>query len=139
MRAADIEDLDAVKELWRAWLAESPLPHGGEQVAMDLQCQLFTQVVARVRGGVCLVQPGDAVLLWAGMGGPELHGFGVYVRPELRRTGLGSQLLKAGLAAAKAQGFHRVLVSPYVDNTKSQRWLERAGFSPVQVVMGREV
>lgn len=139
MRKADIEDLDAIKELWKAWLTENPLPHGGEQAAMALQCQLFTQVVAGVRRGVCLIQPGDAVLLWVSLGGDELHGYGVYVRPELRRTGLGSQLLKAGLTAAKALGCTRVLVSPYADNTRSQRWLERAGFEPVQVVMGREI
>ena len=138
IRRMETCDLAAVVELWRAWLEEDPIP-GRSPGDLLLEHQtLARRIVARTQPGVALYSSEGAVLLWAGQA-RDLHGFGVYVTPKMRGTGLGTRMLEEGCKQAQLQGFDRVLVSPYTRKPGTQIWLGKAGFTPVQLVMERKL
>lgn len=139
IRRADLLDLPGVASMWRAWWDEFPVPYRTRAAILNEQAQLFERIVKGERLGVCLVEPSQGVLLWVAQGGEELHGYGVYVRPQFRGQGLGRGLMNQGLQIAKSMGFKRVLVAPYVSNTLTLDWTVREGWKPLQLVKVKEL
>jgi ribosomal protein S18 acetylase RimI-like enzyme len=55
----------------------------------------------------------------------------IYVLPDRQRSGVGTQLLEAGLAAFAQQGVTRLTVSVERDNVVGRRFYARMGFAEV--------
>jgi ribosomal protein S18 acetylase RimI-like enzyme len=58
----------------------------------------------------------------------------IYVLPERQRSGIGTQLLDAGLVALAQEDVRRLTVSVERDNTVGRRFYERMGFAEVREV-----
>jgi ribosomal protein S18 acetylase RimI-like enzyme len=56
----------------------------------------------------------------------------IYVLPDRERSGVGTQLLEAGLAAFGQQGVTRLTVSVERDNAIGRRFYRRMGFAEVR-------
>jgi ribosomal protein S18 acetylase RimI-like enzyme len=56
----------------------------------------------------------------------------IYVLPDRQRSGVGAQLLEAGLAAFGAQGARDLTVSVERDNAVGRRFYRRTGFTEVR-------
>lgn len=59
--------------------------------------------------------------------------FRIAVKPERRRGGLGSRLLRAGMVWATAAGAKRMLLEVRTGNTAAERLYQEFGFEPVTV------
>jgi ribosomal protein S18 acetylase RimI-like enzyme len=53
---------------------------------------------------------------------------GIYLLPEYRGTGIGSELMKWGLAELKKRNFTRVTLWVLEDNISARRFYEKIGF-----------
>ena len=71
--------------------------------------------------------------------GPAGALYDIVVDPAHRGGGIGRQLLEAALAALKAGGAPRVLLSTAEGNTAAQRLFLSAGFRPTMREMAREL
>ena len=71
--------------------------------------------------------------------GPAGVLYDIVVDPNHRGHGVGRLLLEAILAALKARGAPRVVVSTAERNEAAQRLLARAGFRPTMIEMTREL
>jgi len=138
VRPAELGDVPWIRKLWADWLQEAPLPFGDEDEVAVGQDHLLRAVITGETPGLALVVPEDAVLLWAGPP-PNLHGFGVFVAAGARRRGLGTLLTAEACRLAKAAGYRRVIVAPYVNNVLSIAWLRGDGFAPLQTVLVKEL
>ena len=101
--------------------------------------------------GMAATQAGDPTLmatvgdtrigwtLWAGLPGDfdrtvrVCHGFGTYVAPAFRRTGVASALRRAAGACARARGYGKVIGTAF--HEAGQRSVEAVGF----VATGRQM
>lgn len=61
----------------------------------------------------------------------------VMVDPEVRRAGVGLELMRALLAALEARGATRVVLSTMVQNEAAQRLFAACGFRPTMLEMTR--
>jgi GNAT superfamily N-acetyltransferase len=59
----------------------------------------------------------------------------MYVRPQYRDSGLGSELVQRFLAWARDHGAQRVSVTAYAGNIAAMRFYQRQGFTPHEVVL----
>jgi ribosomal protein S18 acetylase RimI-like enzyme len=75
---------------------------------------------------------------WMMLRGPAGVIYDVAVDPAARRQGVGEALLEAALAALKALGAPRVLLSSAAPNQAAQRLFARKGFAPTMIEMTRE-
>jgi ribosomal protein S18 acetylase RimI-like enzyme len=71
--------------------------------------------------------------------GPAGVLYDIVVDPAHRRNGVGRMLLDATLAALKARGAPRVVLSTAERNTAAQRLFDRAGFRRTMIEMTREL
>ena len=71
--------------------------------------------------------------------GPAGALYDVIVDPAHRRHGIGRQLLDAAIAALRAKGAPRVILSTAEKNEPAQRLFEHAGFRRTMIEMTREL
>ena len=71
--------------------------------------------------------------------GPAGVVYDIVVDPAHRRQGVGRMLLDAALAALKARGAPRVVLSTAERNDSAQRLFDRAGFRRTMIEMTREL
>ena len=71
--------------------------------------------------------------------GPAGVLYDIVVDPAHRRQGVGRMLLDATLAALKARGAPRVVLSTAERNSDAQRLFDRAGFRRTMIEMTREL
>jgi ribosomal protein S18 acetylase RimI-like enzyme len=71
--------------------------------------------------------------------GPAGVLYDILVDPAHRRHGVGRMLLDATIAALKARGAPRVVLSTAEKNESAQRLFTRAGFRPTMIEMTREL
>jgi len=140
IREATADDLEFCVDLWREWWDEAPMPRWTWESLLAVQQATFEGVTRGLCPGVALVELDGGVLLWADLQRSNvLHGFGVYVRPELRGRNIGTRLALEGIRLGRQRGFERILVSPYAGNVVSRKWLASLGFLELQVVLGKEL
>jgi GNAT superfamily N-acetyltransferase len=102
----------------------------------------FSDAMARSDGAALWVAERDGAV--AGAIGMTGEGGGVarlrwfIVDPGARRTGVGSRLLDAALAWARAQGFASVMLFTFGDLVDAARLYRRAGFAKVGERVGTE-
>lgn len=131
IRLAVEEDLEDFLALWMEFLIDRE-KNGGDFVANDKALRYFETIfnlyVTGERKGVCLIAGSESsiqryygkgrmgVTLW-GEGpadyidfarGPVAMGWGVYVRPEFRRTGLSLAMRELAADELRRLGFRRV-------------------------------
>lgn len=134
VRAAAAEDAEAICSIYNAALAERGSTFETEpRAAGD-----FEGRISDARFPLLVADAGQAIVGWAGLSPystrPCYAGIGecsVYVAIEARGRGVGTSLTKALAAAARGNGFHKLLGKLFTDNTASIRLVERCGFSPV--------
>jgi GNAT superfamily N-acetyltransferase len=63
----------------------------------------------------------------------------VVVRAEARGLGLGSALIHAAEAEARAQGVHEVALDTWAFNEDARQFFQAAGFEPEKIVMRKEI
>ena len=71
--------------------------------------------------------------------GPAGVLYDIVVDPAHRRNGVGRMLLDATLAALRARGAPRVVLSTAERNTAAQHLFDRAGFRRTMIEMTREL
>lgn len=139
VRPAQPSDLDALVDLCLEARAEAGV---GAQLCSDDRGRLRTQlsVLGDVEGGRVLVATCDgapAGLLLCRLVGPGpftdavvLGLEAVFVRPGLRRRGIGHALLQAAASWAEEAGASEVYAAPLPGARGVQRFLARLGFAP---------
>ena len=123
LRLATLADLDAVNAVIEHAVMTWNLPERVKRLTLpsyryqphDLN-HLQLMVAERAGAGIVGVaawEPANARDLPAGKTGLLLHG--LYVDPDRQHQGIGRQLLAAGVAAAREQGYNGVLVKAQAD------------------------
>lgn len=138
IRHATIRDLPFALRCWADSLDESPIPYRKAEEVLAFQTHLFVRVVSGEQKGGCLIAEDAGLIIGAG-DPPALFDYGVFLLPECRDSGVGSALLAASEQWAKENGYTRMIGSPLIRNKGSRRWLQRAGYKPLQVVMVKEI
>lgn len=138
IRYAHMTDLPFFIECWEAGWQERPIPFRTLEEMLAVQSVLFTRIVRAEQNGVVLIEPEAAIVMAAGEP-PVLWDYGAFVVESHRRDGIGSMLLDCAEKWAKANGFSRIIAAPYADNEGSRKWLERAGWKPMQLVLVKEI
>lgn len=154
VRSARPEDAEAMGRLGALLVSEhhrfdpkrfiAPLPQLQERYGEFLASQIVRPEM------VVLVAERDGVLVGYSYGGMEgndymaLRGpagviYDLIVEPTERRTGVGSALMDATIAALRSLGAPRVLLFTAEKNKIAQAMFERAGFRRTMVEMTREL
>ena len=133
VRAARADDAEAVAAIYNAAIRErtstfqtrerEPVEIAGRIAS----AAVFLVVEANGRvAGFAATSPYSEVEAYAGIAECS-----VYVNPELRGRGLGTELLNALAAEAGRAGFHKLLGKLFDNNEASMRLLARCGFRVV--------
>jgi ribosomal protein S18 acetylase RimI-like enzyme len=131
IRAAGIEDADAVARLLRDFNAEYDDPAPGQE-----------QMAERIR---VLLEHGDTIILVAGeppcalsltrfrpgLWSPKLESYlaELYVVPDRRGQGIGRALMEETMAMARAQGADTMELGTGEDDVSARRLYESLGFT----------
>lgn len=147
---ATLEDLDRIVELWVA-LAEEQRRHGSQLTAEPNRDLMREALAQHVVGHTCLVaREGDGAP-------PPIVGFvsfdverdgldrdvergviqNLYVVPEARNQGLGSDLLDAAEDALMAAGADRIVLEAMAANEAAREFYEARGYEPHRVTYER--
>lgn len=136
VREASVDDCVAICAIYNQAIAERGSTFETEpRLAED-----FHTRVGAARFPLLVAESGSSVIGWAGLSSyserPCYAGIGecsVYVAPEARGQGVGTELAEALAADAEQRGFHKLLGKLITDNTASIRLCERCGFDSVGV------
>jgi ribosomal protein S18 acetylase RimI-like enzyme len=137
VRRAAEEDEAAIRALWEAFEAELPEPEGFTPSTWEDE---WPTVRANMReGGVYLAAEGDEPvgLLDASAAGTRWHVETVYVRPESRRQGVASELLRACVRDARERAVEYVSLEVLASNEGARTVWQRLGFAPLEFVLGQ--
>ena len=126
-------DRDALVELWRSAFPDDP-PHNEPAAMLDAKLAVDDLVfVAETAGrldGACM----------AGYDGHRGWLYAVAVRPDVRRRGLGRNLVEATLAALRERGCIKVNLQIRADNAAVESFYRSLGFAPeARISMGRHL
>jgi len=103
----------------------------------DKQARGLSQIIDSPQAGIILVaRDGNEIVGMVNLlftistaeGGPVCWLEDMVVRPEQRGSGLGSRLLEAAIAHARAHGFLRITLLTDKDNSGARRFYQRNGF-----------
>ena len=147
IRHAEATDLSSVETVARTtW----PIAYANI-IPNDVQHRLLDNWYSRESLSRALVAPGSAFFVaeWRG----SVIGFAqfmrrseksveltrIYVLPDRQRSGIGSQLLHAGLAAFAEEGFKRMTVAVERDNIRGRRFYERMAFAEPKELTQTEI
>lgn len=121
IRAATVDDVDAVVDLWNR--AAGPTRHAGQAAE--------TTVLLRRDPDALLVAETDARIvgtLIVGWDGWRCHLYRLAVEPGLRRSGIARALVDTARTRAEALGAARLDAMVDTDNTGAVEFWARAGF-----------
>lgn len=147
-RAWDVRDLDATADLLRtSYPTVDPARPFAPQGRPDQWRRYVTDLVlghgcGRFKPSLSLAVPGvsgalDAVAIVTDLGAGTMHLAQLAVRPELRGSGVGADMLARLAAAGAAAGFARLTLLVGGANTAARRLYARVGFQPrAQFVSG---
>jgi len=145
IEVADGDDVDALVDLWVS-LVDGQRPYGAHLFAAanrDRVREFLANFVAT--GSVVVARDARVVgfvMFRIESGAYEqdvTRGFvdNVFVRPERRGEGIGSDLLAAAEDALAERGADVAALSVLVDNEAAQRLYERRGYRPHRITMER--
>jgi ribosomal protein S18 acetylase RimI-like enzyme len=132
IRAATADDLQLVRELWQAFEDEIPdEPWRPDDLAED-----FAWLEDAVRTEIVLLADEDGLAVARRKG--ERLGFLelVYVRPQARRKGLASELVREAAARLREAGMDMLELDVLASNTDARAIYERWGLKPVELTLG---
>jgi ribosomal protein S18 acetylase RimI-like enzyme len=139
IRPATDADLHAIEELFAAFHEEVPPP---AYVTAPLDVELG-EIPPYIRDHVALVAEDDGRMLGfalARLKGPR-HGFlsDLYVRPEARRRGIASALVREAAARLAARGAEVLELEVMSSNAEARRAYEAWGLAPVSLTLAAPV
>jgi L-amino acid N-acyltransferase YncA len=133
VRAARAEDSAAVAAIYNAGIRErSSTFETREREPAEIAGRIESEAVFLVAeidgrvGGFAATSPYSEREAYAGIAECS-----VYVDPELRGRGLGTELVEALASAAERGGLHKLLGKLFADNEASMRLVARCGFEVV--------
>lgn len=133
-------DADALRELWEAFDAEIPVPTGWEPETWDAA---WADLRRHAADGVALIAEDDAgaagFVFATALRGERSHITDIYVRPDARGSGLGTQLMAQVAAGARDLGARWVSLNVLTSNRPARTFYERLGFQDIEVVAAVEV
>lgn len=133
VRRAGIEEIGAAVTVWQAANPDSTVAEHADSLrgwALDPDALLLVAESGGCLAGIVLLLPGRAQD-GAGDLVPGLcHLTGLAVRPESRRSGIGSALLDTALREAAEREATRVTLWTAEDNAAAQRLFASRGFAP---------
>jgi GNAT superfamily N-acetyltransferase len=151
IRRAEAGDLDSLAASSAALFAEDgaardrlrdprwPARHGAAWIAglaADPDALLLAAVTGDVVGGHLIGYLQPATPMWTG---PRAELVSIYVRPDLRGTGVGSQLAADFAAWARARGAVRLQVTAYTANDAAVRFYQRIGYAPLSTELAADL
>ena len=145
IEVADGDDVDALVELWVSLVADQR-PYGAHLLAAENRARVREFLANFVATGSVLVARDDRVVgfvmfrIESGAYEQDVsRGFidNVFVRPQRRGEGIGSDLLAAAEDVLSERGADVAALSVLAENEGAQRLYERRGYSPHRVTMER--
>jgi ribosomal protein S18 acetylase RimI-like enzyme len=150
---ATLDDLDRVVQLWVS-LATEQREHGSHLTAGPNRDLMREALAQHVVDHTCLVAREDAT---AESDAPSIVGFvsfdleqdgldrdvtrgvvqNLYVVPDARNRGLGSELLDAAEDALEAAGAERIVLEAIAANEAARRFYQERGYEPHRVTYER--
>ena len=136
IRAITEADEAAIRALWEAFEAEVPEPEGFTPETWE---EAWADLSRHAREGVALIAEDDdgpaAYAFATALRGPRSHVTDVYVRPDARRRGLATELIRQLVAGLRDLGAEWVSLDVQTRNRPARALWERLGFADVQAVM----
>ena len=134
IRAARMDDADAIATIYNAGIRE-------RTSTLETREREAAEIAERIgldRYPFLVAEAGGRVAGWAAISaysGREVYAgvaeCSVYVDPDLRGRGLGTELLEALAAEAERRGLHKLLGKLFAGNEASMRLVDRCGFRVV--------
>ena len=127
--------------LWEEFTQDQPEP----KLAMTVTRQLLAGIMDYPDTGVALLDGDRAGLLWVQASetpwdpARRAIGWGTYVRPTYRRTGIAKALWEVASRDLKTKGFQCVILSPLARDLHVINALYGAGFRPYQVTLKKDL
>nr|WP_167940978.1 ribosomal protein S18-alanine N-acetyltransferase [Desulfobaculum xiamenense] len=121
-----MDDIDALVELERECFSH---PWGAEQFRLGLENKVF-HVFGLRRAGVIVAYCSMYIIV------DEAEVLNIAVRPELRRQGLGSRLLRIVLQICRKMGIHNARLEVRVSNVAARNLYANFGFEQVGIRTG---
>ena len=117
----------------------------GDAAKVDYTRKLLEGLLTHPHLGVALLEDDYAGLLWVEV--PQYPwsteriaaGWGTYVRPDMRRTGVAKRLWEAASLDLKAKGFHSVILEPSLSDHHVIWGLHGAGFRGSKLQMKKDL
>lgn len=140
IRAATLDDVSALQDLWREFGAEIPdLPYRDDDLDEELQ-----EIADLVKDdGIVLVaeEGGKAVGLALGRrtGARVAELRDLFVRPAARRSGVARELMREFVAQAASGGAEMIELDVLASNSEARTVYERWGFKPIELTLGAPV
>ena len=137
IRPASAADHDVLRELWEEFEAEL----GGEPYLHETWEEAWEDLSVTIDDGVALIAEEDGspvgfvFCVLGDRGRKTAHVTDIYVRPELRRRGIGQALLAELIEPARAAGLGHVSLEVLMHNVDARRLYERLGFVPVDMFL----
>ena len=137
IRPAKQSDRELVRELWQEFEEEL----GGPEYLRESWDEAWSDLSETIRSGVALIAEEDgravgfAFCVLGDVGRRTAHVTDLYVRPDARNHGTGTDLLMALVEPAREAGLDHVSLEVLVRNSEARRLYDRLGFAPVDVFM----
>jgi ribosomal protein S18 acetylase RimI-like enzyme len=136
IRAVTEADEAAVRALWEAFEAETPVPRGFTPETWD---EAWPDLRRHAAEGVALIAEDDdgaaGYAFATALRGSRSHVTDVYVRPEARRAGVATELMRELAAGLRDLGAEWVTLKVVAGNAAARAFWERLGFADVQATM----
>jgi ribosomal protein S18 acetylase RimI-like enzyme len=140
IRAVTEADAPAIRALWEAFEAELPEPDG---FAPETWEEAWADLRRHAREGVALLAEDDdglaGYVFATALQGTRSHVTDVYVRPEARRRGLATELMRELAAGLRDLGAQWVSLDVLTTNRAALALWERLGFAEVQAVLATRI
>ena len=140
IRAVTEADSPAIRGLWEAFEAEVPAPAGFEPETWE---GAWADLRRHAAEGVALLaedEDGPAGYAFAtALRGERSHVTDVYVRPDARRRGLATTLMRELAAGLRDLGAEWVSLDVVASNRDARSFWERLGFVDVQALLATRI
>jgi ribosomal protein S18 acetylase RimI-like enzyme len=136
VRAVTEADASAIRALWEAFEAEVPEPPGFTPETWE---EAWADLRRHAAEGVALIAEDDegpaGYAFATALRGARSHVTDVYVRPDARRRGVASELVRQLAAGMRDLGAEWVSLDVQTKNRGARAFWERLGFADVQAVL----